>query len=98
MNTWLGREPVESRKQVSLSEDALEAFQALKQACMSSLILAFANYTKDFLLKTDASKEGLGAVLSQKKQTSFITWLPMAAGPSEPMKRTIIPPNSNSWC
>ena len=34
---------------------------------MSSPILAFANYTKDFLLETDASKEGLGAVLSQKQ-------------------------------
>ena len=52
---------------VSFSEDALEAFQALKQACMSSLILAFANYTKNFLLKTDASKEGLGVVPSQKQ-------------------------------
>ena len=27
----------------------------------------FANYMKDFLLKTDASKEGLGAVLLQKQ-------------------------------
>ena len=52
---------------VSLSEDTLEAFQALKQACMSSPVLAFADYTKDFLLQTDASKEGLGAVLSQKQ-------------------------------
>ena len=34
---------------------------------MSSPILAFANYMKDFLLKTDTSKEGLGAVLSQKQ-------------------------------
>ena len=29
--------------------------------------MAFANYTKDFLLETDASKEELGAVLSQKQ-------------------------------
>ena len=50
-----------------LSEDALEAFQALKQACMSIPVLAFGNNIKDFLLKTDASKEGLGAVLSQKQ-------------------------------
>ena len=50
-----------------LSEDALEAFQALKQACMGTPILAFADYTKEFLLKMDASKEGLGAVLSQKQ-------------------------------
>ena len=58
-----------SRKleQVSLLEDALKAFDTLKQACMSTPILAFANYTKEFLLETDASKEGLGAVLSQKQ-------------------------------
>ena len=53
---------------VLLLEDALGAFQALKQACMSTPILAFADYTKEFLLKTDASKEGLGAVLSQKQE------------------------------
>ena len=52
---------------VSLSENVLEAFQVLKQACMSSPVLAFADYMKDFLLKTDASKERLGAVLSQKQ-------------------------------
>ena len=34
---------------------------------MSSPVLAFADYGKDFLLKMDASKEGLGAVLSQKQ-------------------------------
>ena len=34
---------------------------------MSSPILAFANYMKDFLLEMDASMEGLGAVLSQKQ-------------------------------
>ena len=58
-----------SRKleRVSLPEDALRAFNALKQACMCAPVLAFANYTKEFLLETDASKEGLGAVLSQKQ-------------------------------
>ena len=34
---------------------------------MCTPILAFADYTKDFLLKTGASKEGQGAVLSQKQ-------------------------------
>ena len=52
---------------MSLLEEALKAFEMLKQACMNSLVLAFADYSKEFLLETDASKEGLGAVLSQKK-------------------------------
>ena len=62
-----------SRKleQVSLSEEALEAFWALKQACMNNPVLAFVDYAKDFLLKTDASKEGLGAVLSQKQEDGW---------------------------
>ena len=51
-----------------LLEDALEAFQALKQTCISAPVLAFTDYTKEFLLETDASKEGLGAVLSQKQE------------------------------
>ena len=53
--------------QVLLLEDALKAFDMLKQACMSTPVLAFADYTKEFLLETDASKEGLGVVLSQKQ-------------------------------
>ena len=56
---------------MSLSEEALEAFEALKQACMNSPVLAFADYMKDFLLETDASKEGLGAVLSQKQEDGW---------------------------
>ena len=52
---------------VSLSEDALKAFKALKQACMTASVLAFADYTKPFLLEADASKDRLGAVLSQKQ-------------------------------
>ena len=68
MNEHLAREGVSRKSEwVLLSKDALEAFQALRQACKSSPILPFANYTKDFLLKTDASKEGLGALLSQKQ-------------------------------
>ena len=44
-------------------EDALKAFEALKQACMTVTILAFADNIKPFLLETNASKDGLGAML-----------------------------------
>ena len=79
MNEHLAGEGA-SRKleQVSLSKDAPEAFQTLKQAYMSSPVLAFADYMKDFLLKTDASKEGLGVVLSQKQADGH--YHPIACG------------------
>ena len=38
---------------------------------MNSPVLAFADYTKDFLLETDALKEGLGAFLSQKQEDGW---------------------------
>ena len=43
-----------------------EAFVTLKQALVSAPILAFPNFDHDFILDTDASTYGLGAVLSQQ--------------------------------
>ena len=63
---------------VLLMEDAMKAFEALKQACMTAPILVFADYTKPFLLETDASKDELGAVLSQKQTDGWYN--PIAHG------------------
>ena len=52
---------------VDLSPEALEAFNCLKAACLQAPILAFPDFNKLFLLETDASRRGLGAVLSQKQ-------------------------------
>ena len=43
------------------------AYDLLKAAVMSTPVLAFADYSKPFLLETDASGLGLGVVLSQKQ-------------------------------
>ena len=52
---------------VDLPPEALEAFNILKMKCMTALVLAFADFQKPFLLMTDASSNGLGAILSQKQ-------------------------------
>ena len=52
---------------VDLSPEAREAFNRLKAACLQAPILSFPDFNKPFLLETDASGRGLGAVLSQKQ-------------------------------
>ena len=52
---------------VDLSPEALKAFDHLKSACLQAPILAFPDFDIPFLLQTDASRRGLGAVLSQKQ-------------------------------
>ena len=43
-----------------------ESFNKLKEALTSAPILAYLNYTRPFILETDTSLKGLGAVLSQE--------------------------------
>ena len=52
---------------VNLSPEAHEAFNRLKPACLQAPILTSPDFNKPFLLETDASGRGLGAVLSQKQ-------------------------------
>ena len=42
-----------------------QAFKALKDICLRTPVLAYADYTKPFQVHTDASELGLGAVLHQ---------------------------------
>ena len=52
---------------IALPLEAMEAFERLKMCCMTAPVLAFTDLEKEFQLETDASSEGLGAVLSQKQ-------------------------------
>ena len=51
---------------VALTEEALHAFGVLKEVCTTTPVLAFTDFERSFLLKTDASKV-LGAVLLQNQ-------------------------------
>ena len=53
---------------VWLPPAAVVAFQELKLKCMTVPVLTFTDFHKPFLLETDASGDGLGAVLSQKQE------------------------------
>ena len=52
---------------VDLPPEVWEAMNILKRKVQSTPVLVFPDFNKPFLLEMDASKEGLGAVLSQKQ-------------------------------
>ena len=56
---------------VDLPPKAWEAVAILKGKVQSVPVLVFPNFEKPFLLETDASKEGLGVVLSQKQSDGW---------------------------
>ena len=66
------------KEPVVLKEVARSAFHKLKKAVMSAPVLAYPDPNKEYLLKTNASKLGLGAVLSQKQSNG--SYHPVAFG------------------
>ena len=66
-NLTSGNNKDKKSEHVDLSPEARKAFDRLKAACLQAPILSFPHFNKPFLLETDASGRGLGAVLSQKQ-------------------------------
>ncbi|KAH9783665.1 hypothetical protein KPL71_009410 [Citrus sinensis] len=55
--------------QFGWNEEAEGAFNKLKQAMTSTPTLAMPNFRDTFIIKTDAFREGIGAVLQQKRKS-----------------------------
>ena len=53
---------------IEWTEAVNSAFENLKELCTSTPILAYPDYQLPFILHTDSSSEGLGAVLYQKQE------------------------------
>lgn len=63
------------------TEAATEAFEALKFALTSSPVLALPDFSKTFVVETDASGKGIGAVLMQDKHP--LAFISKALGPRQ---------------
>lgn len=61
------------------SEACCKAFQQLKTLLTSAPLLIYPNFNKEFLLETDASILGLGAVLAQKNNDRHVAPIAFAS-------------------
>ena len=62
------RKPSVASKDFAWQEQQQLAFDKLVGMCCEAPVLAYADYTKPFIVHTDASMEGLGAVLLQTQE------------------------------
>ena len=66
-----------------------EAFDALKEALCAAPVLGYPNFTREFILETDASLKGLGAVLSQQQKDGSIRVIAYASRSLRPSERSM---------
>ena len=67
-------------------EEHLASFNVLKHAVTTAPVFSYPDFSKEFVLKTDASLKGLGAVLSQvgdDGKSHVITYTSRSLYPSE---------------
>ena len=72
------------------TQERQEGFDQLKKALIEAPVLAYPDYTKPFILETDALLKGLGAVLSQKgddNEVHIIAYASRSHWPSEKSMR-----------
>ena len=71
------------------SKECQEGFDALKHALTTAPVLAYPDYSQPFILETDASLRGLGAVLSQKGKDGEVRVIAYASRSLRPSERSM---------
>ena len=66
-----------------------EAFDALKEALCTAPVLGYPNFTREFILETNASLKGLGTVLSQQQKDGSICVIAYASRSLCPSERSM---------
>ena len=71
------------------AKECQEGFDALKHTLTTAPVLAYPDYTQPFILETNASLKGLGAVLSQKGKDGEVRVIAYASRSLRPSKRSM---------
>ena len=60
-------------------QDHQKAFDVLKEALVTALVLGYLVFNREFVLETNASLQGLGAMLSQQDETGKLCMIAYAS-------------------
>ena len=71
------------------SKECQEGFDALKHTLTTAPVLTYPDYSQPFILETDASLKGLGAVLSQKGKDGEVRVIAYASRSLRPSERSM---------
>ena len=66
-----------------------EAFDALKEALCTAPVLGYPDFSREFILETDASLKGLGTILSQQQKDGSVCVIAYASQSLCPSKRSM---------
>ena len=66
-----------------------EVFDALKKALCTAPVLGYPDFTREFILETDASLKGLGTVLLQQQKVGSIRVIAYASQSLRPSERSM---------
>ena len=72
MTTLEKEKPNLTKPTFVLASEHQKAFDTLKIASTTAIVLGYPDFTREFILETDAPLRGLGAVLSQVDDTGKV--------------------------
>ena len=67
----------------------LDVFDALKESLSNAPVLDYSDFSREFILETDASLNGLGAILSQQGKDGQISVIAYASQSLHPSERSM---------
>ena len=82
-------EITDSNKKLNWTGEHQQAFDLLKTHLMSAPVLGYPDFSRHFDLETDASMQGLGAVLSQRDENGKSRVIAYASRSLQPNEKTM---------
>ena len=76
-------------KEFKWTPEHQQAFDALKEALVTAPVLGYPDFNREFMLETNASLQGLGAVFSQQDETGKLHVIAYASQSMHPSERSM---------